>query len=502
MPSDTDGTAATTDSGSNRFVVVTAGALLALFLASVDASAVSTALPKIVGDLHGAALYSWPGTAFMVAAAVVVPVAGKLSDVFGRRAFLYTGLVGFVAASLLCGLAGNMIQLVIYRAVQGVFGGMLLATILIVLGDLNEGEGRAKAQGMASATFGIGSIVGSPIGGFITDALSWRWIFYVNIPLGAVAFVALLGLPASLGKKATAGWRDVDTPGVLTLAVGIVAVLIGLSTLNDPGASTSAALTLVVVGAVVLAGFVFVETKVDSPVVPLGILRKNQMAVLATAGFLINFGVLAASYYIPLLYQGVLGASPSNAGSRQIPLMAALVVASVLSGRLFPKVKHYRFLASGALAVLAATMWWLSRSDPATALWVPMVALVLCGATIGLVYPILTTVVQSAVSRDQLGVATSQISFWRTLGGPVALAVMGGIFGAPATGGSLGTPSEVADNLQWVFIAAAVVVAVAALIVLLLHEIPLAKPEAPADGDAPPPEGEQTREHATAGVRR
>ncbi|GAB3555624.1 EmrB/QacA subfamily drug resistance transporter [Actinopolyspora lacussalsi] len=460
--------------------ITTAGVLLALLLASVDSAIVSTALPRIVEDLGGAALYAWPGGAFMGAAAVMLPIGGKLGDIFGRKLFMLVGLTGFVASSALCGIAGSMVALVVFRAVQGVFGGMLLVTMFTVIADIHQGESRARAQGLASAVFGIGSVVGPPIGGFITDALGWRWIFYVNIPFGLLALAALVAVPH---VSSDADWRSIDFPGVLTLIGGIVPLLCGLSVLNSASGVSPTVLLLFAVGLVSLGCFVFVELRVaDNPVVPLGIFRVNQVTVLVVVGFLSNFGMLAGSYYAPLLYQGMLGTSASQAGNWLIPMMLALIVGSTLSGRIFPRIPRYRFFLTGVLVVLMVALWSLSRVGPDTAAWLPMIALACCGAALGAIFPVLTTVVQSSVVPERLGVATSQISFWRALGGPVALAVLGVFVGSGI--GTSGEPATVSTAMSGVFLTASGVVAVAAVASLLLREVPLGGSEKAAREEA------------------
>src|SRR5689334_9388803 len=269
-------------------VLATVGVMLALLLAALDQTIVGTALPRIVAELNGLDRYSWLITGYLVASTVVVPIAGKLGDLFGRKPFLLAGMIGFVAASALCGLSQDMTQLIVFRGIQGIFGGVLFATVFTVIGDLFPPEQRGRTAGLFGGVFGLSSIVGPTAGGFITDHWSWRWVFEVNIPVGIVAvLVVIAGLPYVRSK---ASWRDIDFWGALTLAAGVVPLLIALTITRDHAWTSPQVTGLLALAAVMLAAFVFVESRVEHPIVPLHLFKNATFSVSMLVGFLTAFG--------------------------------------------------------------------------------------------------------------------------------------------------------------------------------------------------------------------
>src|SRR5881628_1780609 len=247
-------------------ILATVGVALALFLAALDQTIVGTALPRIVAELNGLDYFAWVATAYLVTSTILTPIAGKLGDLFGRKPFLLAGMIGFVIASALCGLAQDMTQLILFRGIQGIFGGVLFATVFTVIGDLFPPDQRGRTAGLFGGVFGLSSIVGPTTGGFITDHFSWRWVFEVNIPVGIIAvLVVLAGLPYVRSK---ASWRDIDFWGAATLAAGIVPLLIALSITRDHAWTSPQVTGLLAIAAAMLAAFVFVESRAKQPIVP------------------------------------------------------------------------------------------------------------------------------------------------------------------------------------------------------------------------------------------
>jgi EmrB/QacA subfamily drug resistance transporter len=462
------------------------GALLALALASIDVSVVSAAMPRIADDLQGLGLYAWPGVSYAVAAAVIVPVAGKLGDMFGRKLIMMVGLIGFTVASFLCGAAQDMPQLVAFRGLQGLFGGILLANVFTMLADVYTAERRAQMMGVFVGAVGLSQVIGPPLGGVITDNWNWRWVFYVNVPLAVVAVVAVMaGVPF---VRSSASWRDIDFLGVVLLVAGLVPLLIGLSLAGDGGWTTTVVL-LVAAGVVLLAAFFYVETRVAAnPIVPFGMFRNNQFAVMAVVAFFSAFAMMGTIFYVPLLYQGVLGVSATHSGSLLIPMMIALMVSSPITGKVLPRIPRYRFLAAFAFAAMSAGMLLLSQVGPESGQTLTVVAMVLIGAGIGISMPMATTVVQSAVDMKLLGVATSQVQFWRMIAGPVSLAMLGTIMSGQIGGGGVQTkvaPDVLAGAMHDVFLIGALTVAVGFVASFFLKEVSLR--QMPKPGAAPKP---------------
>jgi EmrB/QacA subfamily drug resistance transporter len=408
-----------------RIILATAGTMLALLLAALDQTIVGTAIPRIVADLNGLDRLAWVTTAYLVTSTTMTPIAGKLGDLFGRKPFLLVGMIGFVAASALCGLSQDMTQLIAFRGIQGIFGGVLFATVFTVIGDLFPPEQRGRAQGLFGAVFGLSSVVGPTAGGFITDHWSWRWVFEVNIPVGIVAVaVVMAGLPYVRSK---ASWRDIDFWGAFTLSAGVVPMLIALSITRDHAWTSPQVMGLLAFAAVMLAAFVFVESRVEHPIVPLVLFKNPTFTVSMIVGFLTAFGMFGSILFTPLVFQGVLGISATNSGALITPMMFGLIAASTLTGFLMKRIKYYRFLGTVGVAVMIFGMWLLSQITPASAEWHVVVDLIVVGLGIGVTFPLYLTAVQVAMPRKYLGVASSQIQFWRNLGGTVGSSILGAV---------------------------------------------------------------------------
>ncbi|MFC4534159.1 MFS transporter [Sphaerisporangium dianthi] len=462
-------------------LIATIGAILALALASIDVSVVGAAMPRIADELNGLGLYAWVGVSYAVAAAVVVPIAGKFGDMFGRKPVLLVGLAGFMVASWLCGAAQTMPQLVGFRGLAGLFGGILMANIFTLLADIYTPERRTQMQGVFFGVAGLSMVIGPPIGGLITDAWSWRWVFYVNVPLGLLAIVAVaVGVPF---VRTGASWRDIDFAGVVTLVAGVVPILIGLTLTGDGHAWTSPeVLSLIVGGALLLVVFFLVETRrAANPLVPFPLFRTNQFAVMVVVAFFSAFAMMGVTFYVPLLYQGVLGVSAAHSGTLLIPMTLGLMLIGPVAGKAMTALPHYRFLAVFAMAAIVAGLVMLSTVGPHTGQVIPIVAMVLIGVGIGVAFPMATAVVQSAIPMSQMGVGTSQIQFWRMFAGPVSLAILGSILtsqiGLKGQTGVLGgggvSPERLADALHDLFLTSACAVAIGLVATLFLKEVPL-----------------------------
>ncbi len=409
----------------NKTILATAGTMLALLLAALDQTIVGTAIPRIVADLNGLDRLAWVTTAYLVTSTTMTPIAGKLGDLFGRKPFLLAGMIGFVVASAFCGLAQDMTQLIVFRGIQGIFGGVLFATVFTVIGDLFSPAQRGRAQGLFGGVFGLSSIVGPTAGGFITDHWNWRWVFEVNIPVGIVAVaVVMAGLPYVRSK---ASWRDIDFWGAFTLAAGVVPLLIALTITRDHAWTSIEVMGLLALALVMLVTFVFVERRVEQPIVPLHLFKNPVFSISMLVGFLTAFGMFGSILFTPLVFQGVLGISATNSGALITPMMFGLIGASTLTGFLMRRIRYYRYLGTLGVAVMIVGMWLLSQVSPGTPEWRVVVDLIVVGLGIGTTFPLYLTAVQTALPRQYLGVASSQIQFWRNLGGTVGSAILGAV---------------------------------------------------------------------------
>jgi EmrB/QacA subfamily drug resistance transporter len=409
----------------NARILATIGVGLALFLAALDQTIVGTALPRIVAELNGLDFYAWVATGYLVSSTTLTPIAGKLGDLFGRKPFLIAGMIGFVLASALCGQAQNMVELVGFRALQGVFGGVLFASVFATIGDLYPPAQRARLQGVFGGIFGLASVVGPTVGGYLTDNLSWRWVFYVNVPVGILAIaVCLVTIPLVSHR---ASWRDIDFLGALTLAATLVPLLIALSITRDHEWGSPEVLGLFLVAAVMGAIFFVVEIRDPHPIVPFALWRNQTFAVSTIVGFLLGFSMFGAILYISVVYQGVLGLPATNSGLLITPLMVGLITASVITGQLMVRIKRYRYLGTVGTLVMAGGLYLLSLVTVGTPETEVVRDLVLVGLGVGVGMPLYLNATQSAVDVRYLGVVSSQIQFWRNIGSTVGVALLGAV---------------------------------------------------------------------------
>jgi len=461
----------TRSSSPARVVLATVGVAMALLLAALDQTIVGVAMPRIVSELHGLNYYAWVTTAYLITSTALVPVAGKLGDMFGRKPFLLAGMIGFVAASALCGTSQNMVELVLFRGLQGVFGGVLFASTFAVLADVFPPAQRAKMSGLFGAVFGLSSVVGPTLGGFLTDGPGWRWVFYVNIPLGIAAVILVASqLPF---VRSGARLRDIDWVGTGLLFAGLTPLLIALSMTRDHAWVSPQVLGLLAMAGIALAAFYLIERRVEHPVVPFQLFKLNVFAVPAAISFFSGIGMFGAVIFVPLLYQGVLGVSATNSGQLLTPMMLAVVVTATATGALIGRIPAYRFLATTALGVMILGLVLLARIGPSSSPFEVTLDIIIIGAGLGVTFPLTLVVIQAGLPHQLIGVGTSQLTFWRSLGGTIGTAILGSVLTnrMPVPYSRLG----LAGTLHDLFLAAAVVAAVSVIASLFLREVPLTR---------------------------
>ena len=389
-----------------------------MLLAALEGTVVGTAMPTIVAALGGLAHYSWVVSAYLLTSTVTVPVWGKLSDLFGRRPIFQIGIGVFLLGSLACGVSQSMTQLIIARAAQGLGAGALVPLAMTIIGDIFTLEERAKMQGLFSGVWGVSSVVGPLLGGFITDQLSWRWVFYINLPVG-IAAAAIIGFALIEQKRDERPTIDYAGAALLTAAVTILLLVLSAEHLFTVRNAGLAAITLVLFGL-----FVFVERRAIDPVVPFALFRNRVVAVAIIIGFLAGIAMFAAITFVPLLAQGVLGANATEAGTFLMPLMLSWVFASIIGGRLLIKLGSRSIVLSG-LVLMITGFGALATFTRATPRSVIMIELILIGAGLGLTMLTLLIASQHSVPREQLGITTSLNQFSRSIGGTVGVALLG-----------------------------------------------------------------------------
>jgi EmrB/QacA subfamily drug resistance transporter len=401
--------------------------LLALFLFALDQTVVGTALPRIVTDLKGNDLYVWAVTIYLLTSTISGPIYGKLSDLFGRRPIIISAVLIFLTGSVLSGLSQQMWQFILFRGIQGLGGGAVFPVALAVVADLYTPAERGKYLGFFGAVFGLSSLVGPFIGGGITDLVSWHWIFFVNVPIGAISLVILWRLLPAIKRPDAA--RNIDYLGAGVFALAIAPILVGLTNKSPTHDWTDP-----IVGGLILLGFVFgaifvwIESRVPEPIVPLSLFRVRAFTVSVAAMFLAAFGFFGAVIFLPRWFQTVAGASATESGLNILPLLAGLIFSAIASGQIVARTHRYKVLMLGSLALLAVGLFLLTnlRADtdrPVLWLW-----MVLTGLGIGPSFAVFTLVVQNTVAPDRIGVATSSLTFFQQIGGTVGLTLAGTIF--------------------------------------------------------------------------
>jgi EmrB/QacA subfamily drug resistance transporter len=410
-----------------QIVLTMIGVLLALFLSALDQTVVATAMPRIIADLGGFDRFTWVTTAYLVASTTAVPIVGRLTDIHGRKIFYVAGIIVFLVGSVLAGMSQTMDQLIAFRAVQGLGGGVIMVNSFTAIADLFPPETRGKYQGFIGVVFGMSSVIGPTLGGFITDNLSWNWVFLVNIPIGVPVLVLIALLFPSIRPEVEN--RKHDYPGMVTLVLAVVPVLLALSWGGvQYGWMSPQVIGLLVFGLIMAAVFIAIESRTDSPIMPLEIYRNPMVSVSLVIVFLTGFGMFGGIIFIPLFFQGVLGASATSSGSFLTPMMLGIVVGATISGQLLSRTGlRYRVFGMAGLVLMAVGMFLVSTMDETTSFTRAVGYIVVMGAGLGTTFPTFTLSVQNTTPFRLMGAATSALQFYRSVGGMLGLALLGAV---------------------------------------------------------------------------
>ncbi|MFF7680791.1 MDR family MFS transporter [Actinacidiphila glaucinigra] len=494
--------------------VVLFGLMIAMLLAMLDNMIIGTAMPTIVGELGGLEHLSWVVTAYTLATAASTPVWGKLGDLYGRKGIFMSSIVIFLVGSALSGMAQDMGQLIAFRAVQGLGAGGLIVGVMAIIGDLIPPRERGKYQGMMAGVMAVAMIGGPLVGGYITDNWGWRWSFYINLPLGVVALFmisAVLHLPKKQIKT------SIDYLGTVLLTVGITSLVL-LTTWggNQYEWGSPQILGLLVLGVAALAGFLYVETRVAEPVIPLHIFHSRNFSLISVIGFLVGFVMFGAMTFLPLFQQIVQGASATNSGLLLLPLLLSMMVVSLIAGRVTTQTGKYKIFPIVGGGLMTVGLYLLSTMDTGTSRFVSGVWMAVLGAGMGFLMQITMLIAQNSVEMKDMGVGSSSSTLFRTIGGSFGVALFGAIFthqvqntmtdrlgeaAAGATSGSaqmdpaglakLAPPVKdaylhaVAGGTHHVFLWGAVVSVIGFLLAFFVKEIPLrSAPTAPSTEEA------------------
>ncbi|HEX4137704.1 MAG TPA: MDR family MFS transporter [Bryobacteraceae bacterium] len=407
------------------------GLLLSVLLASLDQTIVGTAEPRIIAQLSGFDRYPWVSTTYLLTSTLAIPIFAKLSDIYGRKWFFLTGAGMFMLTSALCGASGKltflpidgMSQLIVFRGLQGVGGGMMMGLAFTIIGDVFSPAERGRYQGFFAATYGLASIFGPTLGGWLTDHVSWRAVFYVNLPVGIIAIAAIwMEFPfwRPEGVK-----RSIDWAGVSSLILSIVPLLLALTWATDYGWGSARVDVLLVFAVVMLAAFIRIEGKAIEPLIPLVLFRSPVISMAAALSFILGIGMFGVIIYLPLFMQGVLGVSATQSGNLLTPLLLASVVGSILTGQINLRFLTYKPSAVAGSILIAAGMILFARMDATTQRVDVVKGMLIAGFGMGLLMPVYTVAIQNAASREHMGAASALPTFCRSIGSTVGVAVFG-----------------------------------------------------------------------------
>lgn len=488
-----------------QILVVFSGLMAGMLLAALDQTIVSTALPTIVGDLGGLDHLSWVVTAYLLTTTASTPLYGKLSDIYGRRLMFQSAIVIFVIGSVLCGLSQDMLQLIVFRGIQGIGAGGLMAMAFAIIGDIVSPRERGRYTGYLGAVFAVASVAGPLLGGFFVDNLTWRWVFYVNVPIGIAALVitsSVLRLPFARQD------HEIDFVGAALLVAGVSTLLLGLVWGGSEYPWGSPVIVGLLVGSVVLtAVFLWWESRTPEPILPLRLFRGRVFSAGVALSFLLGGAMFGAIVFLPLFLQVATGASATNSGLLLLPLMAGLMTTSILSGRVIAKTGHYRRWPIAGMGIAAVGMFLLSTMEPDTTRVASSLYMLVVGVGLGMVMQVLVLAVQNAADFKDLGVATSSVNFFRSLGGSFGVSIFGVLFatllddklaallppGALSSAGLspealTGTPEQIqalppdillpvtqamADSITAIFLCTVPLLAIGVAIAIVVPELPL-----------------------------
>ena len=409
-----------------------AGLLLSVLLASLDQTIVGTAEPRIIAQLSGFNRYPWVSTAYLLSSTIAVPIFAKLSDIYGRKWFFLGGAAGFVLTSALCGASGNlplpldgMNQLILFRGLQGVGGGMMMGLAFTIIGDVFSPVERGKYQAFFAATYGLSSIFGPTLGGWLTDQISWRAVFYVNLPVGMVAITAMyLFFPY---WRPHGIHRRIDWAGVISLIGCMVPLLLALTWVTDYGWGSPRVDLLLALAAIMLAAFLYAETKALEPMIPLSLFRDPVISLCSVAVFILGMGMFGVIIYLPLFMQGVMGVSATQSGNLLTPLLVASVFGSIATGQMNLRMRTYKPSAVAGSILIALGMILFARMGANTQHFEVVRNMVIAGVGMGLLMPVYTVAVQNVAPRKHMGAATASTTFFRSIGSTVGVAVFGSV---------------------------------------------------------------------------
>ncbi len=508
MTSDSDGYLS-----HRQILVVMGGLMVGMFLAALDQSIVGTALPRITSDLGGFSKLSWVVTAYLLASTASTPLWGKISDLYGRRLLFQIAILVFVAGSLASGFSQDIDQLIAFRAIQGLGGGGLMALALATVGDVIPPRERGRYQGYFALTFGAASVLGPVLGGFFADGPGWEWIFFINVPLGILALVVT---SAALKMPHVRRDHSIDYLGAAVIVASVSSILLYTAWAGpERGWGDRSGLTLLIGGLVLAVVFVFIELRATEPIIPMRLFRNSIFSVANAFGFLIGIAMFGSMIFLPVYLQVVQGMSPTRSGLAMVPMVVGIFTTSLTAGQIMSRTGRYRVFPPTGAALIVTALFLLSRVGVDTPYWYAGLSMYIFGMGLGLTLQVMVVVVQNAVGREDIGVATSSVAFFRQMGGSFGTALFGailtsrlGVHMAELVPGGAAAADKVDTNnvdairqlptavrvlvqeafsrsLDEMFLTALPIVVLAGLIALFVKEVPLATRQEPVVSGGP-----------------
>jgi EmrB/QacA subfamily drug resistance transporter len=464
----------------DRINLIMVGLMVGLLVAAFDYSIMATAMPQVISSLHGMEYYIWPFTSYMLSSTIAIILFGKLSDIYGRKHVLIAGIITFVVTSVMCGFATNMFQLIIFRGLQGIGGGILISLPFIVVGEIFSPRERAKYMGILASVFGLADVLGPILGGVITDTFGWRWVFFVNVPVGIAAVTILLySLP---NFKLPDVKKIIDYSGIITFTLALSSIFLAVTLAGDlnkyPIAEVAA---LLVFSLIMFAVFIQTEKKAVEPIMPLRLFKNSIFSVSSLESFLASALMFSGIIYVPLFAQGVLGMSATNSGLIMIPMLLSLTITSIVTGQIISMTGKYKKLVIAEFIITGIGVMLLATMNSNTPYYLLLFYSTVLGVGSGMAYNIFNVAVQNAFTMREMGIVTASMRFFRNVGIIVFVPIFGYIMNftlGSSTAATLNKTQALVLSIQNIFIIALILAFLGLIVAFFLKEIPLI-------GDAP-----------------
>ncbi len=458
----------------SKIIMIMAGLMVGLLVAALDNSIIGTAMPKIIGNLQGMEYYVWPFTAYMLSSTIAIILFGKLSDIYGRKHILVIGIVTFIIASVMCGFSTSMFELILFRGIQGIGGGILISLPFILVGEIFNPRERAKYMGILASVFGVSSVLGPILGGIITDTVGWRWVFFVNVPVGIAAVLLLTYLP---NFKLPDVKKVIDYFGTITFTLALSGLFLALTFARDLNAYPLVEIAgLFVFSALMFVLFIWAEKKAVEPILPLKLFNNSIFTVSSIENFLASALIFGGIIYVPLFAQSILGMSATNSGLIMIPMLISLTIASNIAGQIISRTGKYKILAIAEFVITGIGIILLATLDVNSSPYELLAYSTILGIGSGMMYTVFTISVQNAFSMREIGIVTASMQFFRNVGSTVAIPIFGYIvnatMGSPALV-NLGQKEVLAISIHNVFLASIALAFAGLVIAFFLKEISL-----------------------------